>query len=72
LHQLLVIAKQALGLILDDVGIEEGHRFEMSFFNGNSADFLSPLAVRVHPMDIIPEETTISPSEPHGADTTHA
>jgi hypothetical protein len=57
---------------LDDVGIEEGHRFEMSFVNGNSADFLSPLAVRVHPMDIIPEVTTISPSEPHCAHPTHA
>jgi hypothetical protein len=44
----------------------------MSFFNGNSADFLSPLAVRVHPMDIIPEETTIASSEPQGAKTTHA
>ena len=72
LHQLLVVAKQALGLVLDDVGIEEGHRFEMSFFNGNSADFLWSLAVRVHPMDTIPEVTIISPSEPHRANTTHA
>jgi hypothetical protein len=44
----------------------------MSFFKGKSADFLSPLAVRVHPMDIIPEETTIASSEPQGAKTTHA
>jgi hypothetical protein len=57
---------------LDDVGIEEGHRFEMSFVNGNSADFLSPLAVRVHPMDTIREVTTISPNEPHSPDTTYA
>ena len=58
--------------LLTDLGIEEGHRFEMSFVNGNSADFLSPLAVRVHPMDTIRKVTTICEREPHRTLAVHA
>jgi hypothetical protein len=44
----------------------------MSFVKGNSADFLSPLAVRVHPMDTIRKVTTICERESHCTLAVHA
>ena len=72
LHQLLVIAEQALGFVLNDVGIKESHSLPCRSIERNSADFLCSMAVRFYAMPTIALALNIVSVEPHRPAAGHA